>query len=80
MATPLSVPLASNTPVDIGEARHPELYEGPNTPSTVLHIVRSAARAIGDISKQPRRRRHAAIGCLIYMAQQCYEFHGGHRL
>ena len=56
----LSAPPRRPWPVDIGEARHPELYEGPNTPSTVLHIVRSAARAIGDISKQPRRRRHAA--------------------
>ena len=76
----LGQPAQEGTSLGLGEARHPDLYEGLNTASTVLHIVRSAARAIGDISKQPRRRRHAAIGCLIYMAQQCYEFHGEHQL
>ena len=62
----LGQPAQEGTSLGLGEARHPELHEGLNTASTILYIVRSAARAIGDISKLPRRRRHAAIGCLIY--------------
>ena len=44
----LGQPAQEGTSLGLGEARHPELHEGLNTASTILYIVRSAARAIGD--------------------------------